>query len=307
MLINKIVIGVSGGPDSMNLLDQLRRNKKFEAIVVHVNYNFREESVKEQELVQEYCHKHGVTLIIHDLDEEAMEDYSYLGNKQSIARAIRYDAYFEACKEFDAKHIFIAQHKDDFIETALMQESRSTEDYLFYGIEELSINNGIMIHRPLIDKWKKDIIEENDLNKIPYLIDKSNLEPIYERNKVRIELKSKTEEEKEEIYLKFMKINESKKQLREDINNIYEKLVESDFDYEVYSQITDEYKKYVIYKWLINNNITRININSDKIEGIKEFLYNKRGDKAFRLMENVFMSIKKGKINIYTNQNGYRK
>lgn len=297
MLINKIVIGVSGGPDSMYLLNELYNKKKFEPIVVHINYNLREESKEEQQFVESYCKERNIKIYSFDLKERDYEEYSYLGNKQSIARQQRFDKYIEVAIENNAKDIFIAQHKDDFIETAIMQENKSN-DYLFYGIQKLSTYKGIRIHRPLLDMWKQDIINKLEEQGIEYRIDKTNSQPIYERNRIRLELSNKSIEEKEELYNRFASINESKKELRDNVDKYYDQLVDSEFDYEIYTNIPNEIKKFVIYKWLINSE-TRINISSDKIDGIIEFLTHKRGDKSFRLMENLFMSVKSSKIIIY--------
>ncbi len=298
MLINKIVIGVSGGPDSMYLLNQLHNNPRLEPIVVHINYKFRSESDEEQEFVTKYCNDRNIKIHVTEVQESDWDKYKYLANKQSMARQLRYDKYFEVASQYNNVTIFIAQHKDDFIETAIMQE-RKSDDYLFYGIEESSLNNGYKIHRPLIEKWKSEIIEEMDSNNLEYRIDKSNFEPIYERNKIRLELSELTIDQKEQIYNKFVKINKDKENLRNEVEKYYNGLKESEFDYNIYVNIPDTHKRYVIYKWLINNE-TRINISSDKLNAIIEFLNNKRGDKAFRLMENVFMSVKSGKIIIYT-------
>ncbi len=298
MLINKIVIGVSGGPDSMYLLNDLYNNRKYEPIVVHINYGLREESKEEEEFVTKYCKEREIKLYVFKVNEENILKYKSLGNKQSIYREFRYDKYFEVAKENNAKDIFIAQHKDDFIETAIMQKQRS-DDYLFYGIERLSSNKGFRVHRPLLEMYKDDILEFMNSNNLEYKIDKSNFEPIYERNKVRLELSNLTRDEKDKIYEDFQKVNVEKEELRNTVDKYYKVLLESDLEYNTYTEIPDEIKNYVLYKLLINNNEQRINISSDKLNGLKEFLANKRGDKSFRLMENLFMAIKNGKIIIY--------
>lgn len=300
MMINKIVIGVSGGPDSIYLLNDLYNNPRFTPIVVHVNYHFRDEANDEQQFVENYCKERSIDIHILDVTKDDLSKYIYLGNKQSIARQLRYDKYISVANEYNTKHIFIAQHKDDFIETAIMQENKSKDDYLFYGIQSLTHYNGLMIHRPLLKMWKQDIIKYLDDNNIEYKIDKSNFEPIYERNKIRLELLNKSIEEKEEIFNRFNLINESKKELRDNIDKYYEELLNSEYDYDTFNNIPSEYKRHVIYKWLINNNVTRINISSDKLDGIVEFLSHKRGDKSYRLMEKVFLSVKNSKIIIYT-------
>ncbi len=299
MLINKIVIGVSGGPDSMYLLNELIKNKRFEPIVVHVNYNFREESNEEQKFVEQFCKDNNVKLNLTNVQESDWDKYKHLGNKQSMARELRYEKYFEAAKENNTKFIFVAHHKDDFIETAIMQEAKSN-DYLYFGIPEETKWNGFIIRRPLLNKWKSELIESLEAENIEYKIDSSNLEPVYERNRIRLELSDKSIEEKEEIYDRFMTINNLKSDLREKVDVHYKELEESEFDWDTFNNIEEEIKRFIVYKWLINHE-TRINISSDKLDGVIEFLSNKRGDKSYRLMENLFMSVKKGKINIYNN------
>ncbi len=299
MLINKIVIGVSGGPDSMYLLNELIKNKRFEPIVVHVNYNFREESNEEQEFVEQFCKVNNVRLYINNVQESDWNKYKHLGNKQSMARELRYDEYFKVAKENNTKHIFVAHHKDDFIETAIMQEAKSG-DYLYFGIPEETRRDEYIIRRPLLNKWKSELIESLEEDNIEYKVDSSNLEPIYERNRVRLELSNKTKEEKEEIYNKFAKMNKEKKTLRKEVDDQFEELKESEFDWDKFNNIPKEVRRFVVYKWLTSHS-SRVNISSDKLDGVVEFLLNKRGDKSYRLMENIFMSVKKGKIIIYNN------
>ena len=71
------------------------------------------------------------------LTEEVKEKYSHISNKQSMARRIRYDFYKQIANELEITKVFLGHHKDDFIETAIMQESRSN-DLPFYGIEKIN-------------------------------------------------------------------------------------------------------------------------------------------------------------------------
>ncbi len=298
MLINKIVIGVSGGPDSMYLLNKLYNDRKYEPIVVHVNYNFREEAKEEQQFVEEFCKERNIKIYSFSVKDSQWKKYEHLSNKQSMAREYRYDKYFEVAKKENTKHIFIAQHKDDFIETAIMQENKSGDDYLFYGIQQECRIDGFVITRPLLNMYKEEILKYMDSNNLEYRIDKSNFEPIYERNRIRIELSKLSWGEKETIWSKFNDINMKKEDLRYRTDIFYDKWVESDFDWEEFQFIHPDVKRHVVYKFLINSD-TRINISSDKIDGIIEFLSNKRGDKNYRLMENVFLGVKNSKIIIY--------
>ncbi len=304
MLRLKVVVGVSGGPDSMLLLTQLIESTKYKPVVVHVNYGFRKESKDDQKLVENYCKENGVKFYSTKVNKKIWDKYSYLHNKQSIARQIRYDLFYEACEKEDVNVIFTGHHKDDFIETAIMQEERSG-DYLFYGISKDSYINGYNVHRPLMDMWKSEILEEVKQRSIPYNVDKTNLEPLYRRNQVRSDLNDLSIPEKDKIFEKYQKINDKNSELIHEVDSTYKKLFDSGLDWNVFNEIKDSIKPFVVYKMLINNK-TRINISSDKIKAIIDFLKNKRGDKGYRLMENLFLTVKKSKIIIYNNnKNNY--
>ncbi|BDU67401.1 MAG: tRNA(Ile)-lysidine synthase [Candidatus Tyloplasma litorale] len=294
---NKIIIGVSGGPDSTYLLTKLHNNNRYEPIAVHVNYHLREESNEDQNSFVEFCKKRNIPYFIKDVNKEDWEKYAYLGNKQSKARQMRYDIFFHIADRFNTKEIFIAHHKDDFIETALMQEKRS-KNLLFYGIKKLSKFSSYRIHRPLLDIYKSEIIEYLNNEKISFRVDKTNFLPIYERNKLRLELSKLSIAEKDAIFDRFQKINEKNHKLEDEIERKYNEWRRIQFDYDFFNRDNFEVKKQLIYKMLILNE-WRINITTDKLEGIIDFLKHKRGDKNYRLMENVFMTVENSKIVIY--------
>lgn len=295
----KSLIALSGGPDSMFLLNKLN-SEGVNLVAVMINYNWREESVQEVEMVTKYCKENGIELIVDSIpkDFNYNEAYPLIKNKQAQARHYRYDKFKEVCLDKNIDTIFVAHHKDDFLETALMQESRSS-DYVFYGIKEHNVIDGINIERPLLNFYKEDIIKYNDELNIPYAIDKSNFKPVYERNRLRIELKDWTKEEKDSKVEYFKSINESKASIRKETEKLLNKWKDDNYSYDYYkNSIPDNLKKYVIYSFLIMAE-QRINISSDKIDGIIDFLKEKKGDKGYRLMENVFLGVRDSIIILY--------
>jgi tRNA(Ile)-lysidine synthase len=133
-----------------------------------------------------------------------------------MAREIRYDFFVEIANKINAETIYIAHHKDDFIETAIMQEKRSSE-LPFYGIETNVKFKGLIIKRPLLKEYKDDILVKLENKKIPFLIDQSNFSNKYERNRIRINLSKKTFKEKKKIYKHFQMINKSNESSRNEI------------------------------------------------------------------------------------------
>ncbi len=292
----KVVAGVSGGPDSMYLLNKLH-TEGYEVIVCHINHGFRKESEEEYEMVKNFCSERNITFEGLSVKKEDWNKYEYLKNKQSMARELRYDFYTEIADKYSTKDIYIGHHKDDFLETAIMQQNRS-DDYLFFGIEDKSLYKGYTLHRPLLDMYKEQIIKYNDENKIPYRIDESNLEPVYDRNRVRIQLNDKTEEEKDILIEQYNTINKSKEEIKLKTMEAYHNWRRSNFSYDFYINIDDEIKRYVIYRFLIKYK-SRINISSDKLDGIIDFLKEKKGDKGYRLTENLRLGVRDSIIVVY--------
>lgn len=292
----RVIAGVSGGPDSMYLLNKLY-NEGYKVIVCHINHGFRKESDEEYEMVKSFCNERNITfegLIVKDTD---WDKYKHLKNKQSMARELRYDFYIELADKYNTKDIYIGHHKDDWLETAIMQQNRSDE-YLYFGIEDKSNYKGYIINRPLLSMYKLGIIKYNDKNNIPYRIDKSNSEPIYDRNKVRISLNNKTEEEKDILIEQYNSINKSKEEIKFKTIESYHEWKRRNFSYDFYINIDEEVKRYVIYRFLIKYK-ERINISSDKIDGIIDFLKEKKGDKGYRLTENLRIGVRNSIIFVY--------
>lgn len=291
---NKIIIGVSGGPDSIYLLNKIFLEKKFIPIVAHVNYHFRKESDDEQIFVEKFCKEKKIDFFVKNVEENDLKMNSYSKNKQSIARKIRYDFYFLLAKKFNTQNIYVAHHKDDFIETAIMQEKRSKEN-LFYGLKQVSYYKNFIINRPLLNMYKSEIISKLIKNKIDYKLDLSNFEGKYERNIIRMKLAEKKISEKENIYKKYISINRLNEEKYNCVIKIFNEFKNNDYDWIYFNKIEESLKKYVVYKWLIDLN-EEIKISMNKIKGIIIFLVNNRGNKFFRIKKNLFIIVKDKKI-----------
>ena len=212
MVINNmktILVAVSGGPDSIYLLNKFRGNKKFNLIVCHINYKKRKSADRDEKIVENFCKNNNIKLETLIVTKEVEEQYIKFPNFQEKARHIRYDFFQKIGKENNTNILYVGHHKDDFIETAIMQERRSN-DYLFYGLKEKNFLKDLTILRPLLNIYKNEILEYLFSNGISFGIDETNNDPKYERNKVRINLSKQSFKEKENIYKHFKTINKSK-------------------------------------------------------------------------------------------------
>ncbi len=183
---DKIVIGVSGGPDSMcllNALESILRNKKlnYYICVAHINHGIRKEADEDEEYVKKYCREKNIECFVKKVDlNKASKD-----NKKGLeemGREIRYQFFNEILKKVNANKIATAHTKNDNVETVLMNFIRGTGISGLRGIEPL--RDGIYI-RPLIECNRNEIENYCKSEGLNPKIDKTNLENVYTRNKIR--------------------------------------------------------------------------------------------------------------------------
>lgn len=176
-LNGKVVIGVSGGADSMCLLYLLHRSD-IETVVVHCNYQMRgKSSDQDQQLVEKICGLWGFDCVSLRLNPREAEG----GNFQSWARDERYRIFREIKEKENATLILTAHHEDDQIETILQKMLRGSGIGSWKGMDLLDDD----LFRPLLQVSKSEIMEfVQDFN-IPYRIDSSNEESTYARNFIR--------------------------------------------------------------------------------------------------------------------------
>lgn len=180
---DKIVVAVSGGPDSMCLLHillSLREEYNLELNVAHINHMIRENAIIDEEYVKAFCEENNVKLFVKKADVLSISKENRIGTEEA-GRKVRYEFFNEVKEMTSSNKIAIAHNKNDKVETVLLNLIRGTGPYGLIGIEP---KNGIYI-RPLLEIERKDIEEYCKINNINPRIDESNLQNIYNRNKIR--------------------------------------------------------------------------------------------------------------------------
>ena len=201
---DRIVVGCSGGPDSMALLDMLLkiRNKYHLFIVVAtVNYNVRDESIDEFNYVKKYCEEHDLVF-----ESKSVSNYSN-ENFEFEARVIRYRFFKELVKKYNLNYIMVAHHSDDLIETIMMKIVRGSNLKGYSGFKKIVDFKDFKIVRPLIGFTKNELIKYCDNNNIKYYVDSSNNNTEYTRNRFRKVLLPFFKEENNEVHKKFLKFS----------------------------------------------------------------------------------------------------
>ena len=181
---DSIVIGVSGGPDSiclLHVLNELKKEMNFNIYVAHINHMIREEADLETEYVKGFCNKIGVECFIKRIDVIKIATELKKGTEET-GRQIRYEFFNEILEKTNSNKIATAHNNNDKVETILMNILRGSGTSGLKGIEAIRDEKFI---RPLIETSREEIEEYCETNKLNPKTDKSNNENIYTRNKVR--------------------------------------------------------------------------------------------------------------------------
>lgn len=188
------IVGVSGGVDSMALLDMLYK-KHYQIVVCHVNYHFRHDSNIDQQLVEQYCKQRKIPCYVKEVSKVEYTKENF----QVQAREIRYTFYQEIGTLYHTSEILLAHHQDDVIETIYMQIQRNnTKGYL--GIQAISEIKEMVIHRPLLHMNKEQLYQYCNTSSVKYHEDYTNFEAEFTRDYVRnIVLPTFTDKQKQAL------------------------------------------------------------------------------------------------------------
>jgi tRNA(Ile)-lysidine synthase len=175
---SKVIIAVSGGIDSMVLLDLFRKSN-YAIMVAHCNFNLRgNDSIADEQLVATYCKNHQIKFISKSFDIESS------ASTQVTARNLRYDWFNSLLSSENFDCIATAHHADDQLETILMNLVKGTG---VNGLKGISVVNTNLI-RPLLFTNKNNISAYAEEQNIHYREDVSNQSDKYLRNKYRLNI-----------------------------------------------------------------------------------------------------------------------
>lgn len=234
---DKIVLGLSGGPDSVflaHVLEYLKKSFKekynisYSMIICHINHMIREEAGEDEELAKVYAKKYEWEFYSLHSDVQALAKENKI-SEEECGRNVRYEFFNKILEEKGGTKIAVAHNAGDNAETVLHNFMRGAG---LNGLCGISIKNGNII-RPILNIKKDEIIEYLNENRIEYNIDRTNKELIYTRNKIRNDLIPKIE-------------NEYNPNIIDTINRMAEKISE-DLEF-IESVAKEEYTKIVLSK-----------------------------------------------------------
>jgi tRNA(Ile)-lysidine synthase len=182
---DNIVVGVSGGPDSVALLcllNSLKKELKLSLHIAHLDHMLRKDSYKDKEFVQGLSARLTIPITCAQIN---VRQLAKKGSLEEIARNVRLGFLFKVAKDIKAKKIALGHNLDDQAETVLMRILRGAGLYGLAGILPKRDIAGFTIIRPLIEVKRKEIEVFLKRKSLKARIDTSNTKDIYFRNRIR--------------------------------------------------------------------------------------------------------------------------
>ncbi|SFF20334.1 tRNA lysidine(34) synthetase TilS [Sunxiuqinia elliptica] len=177
---DRLVLAVSGGCDSMVMLD-LFRQMEHDFVVAHCNFKLRgAESDGDETFLRDYCGEHGIELFVQTFEtrEFAVQEGISI---EMAARELRYQWFYELLDSLQYNYLLTAHHQDDLVETMLINLSRGTG---IRGLSGIHPRKGRLV-RPLLFASRNDLVAYANEKQVPYREDSSNKEFIHQRNLIR--------------------------------------------------------------------------------------------------------------------------
>ncbi len=316
---DKVVIGVSGGPDSMCLLDilyGLKQTIQIQIIVAHVNHQIRAQAQEETKYVQEFCKSKNIPCFVKYADVQMIAKQQKKGTEE-IGRIIRYEYFEEIAAKTNACKIATAHNANDNSETVLMNILRGSAIAGLKGIEmtRKSANNPRITYiRPILTLKREEIEQYCQKNNLNPKIDKTNLENIYTRNKIRNELIPYLQKEfNPNMIQNLNRLSDLAKEEEQYFSKIVKKEYETLKMGENEKEIILDLKAFNLLPKVIKTRLLLYTINKAigttqgiekiNIEDILKLCSNNIGNKYLTPNKNIKILIKKGKIFFITKAN----
>lgn len=291
---DRIVLGFSGGPDSVFLLEMFLKLKsyyEFDIVLAHVNHLLRgEDAFIDEEFCKNIGKKYNLPIYVRRIDINKKSKEENIGLEEA-GRKGRYDFFHEIMEKENCNKIALAHNLDDQIETFLFRMIRGTS---LLGLE--GINSRDLYIRPINDLYKSEIMEYLNSNNIDYRLDLTNFENEYTRNSIRLDLIPFIEERYNPKFKE--KISILIKEVR-DINHIlkvnWKEYTEENTNFLSIEKIGEE-NEYIQRK-ILNNYLSSfsIEVTREKLMGSLKIL-NTSGSKEMNLGKNYILKKEYNKI-----------
>ena len=229
---DRVLVALSGGSDSallLRVLCILSKKLGFTVAAAHVNHKLRKTADRDEEFSKNLCTELGVEYYVKRADVKALAKAAKMGEEQ-YARELRYD-FFASCG-YDK--IATAHNKNDVAETLLFNFMRGSSTK---GLSGIPYKRGNII-RPILDLKKSEILEYSHKMGYTYVTDETNLEPVYSRNKIRLNMIPLIEEEFNPAFVDVVTANA--KHIKEDsdfLDSLAKKAYKGEVTYDMLKEL----------------------------------------------------------------------
>ena len=303
---DSIVVGFSGGPDSLCLLHillKLREEYNLSICAAHINHLIRgEEAKRDEDFARKFCETNNIKFFLKREDVNSLAKKMKMSSEEA-GRKVRYEFFNEVSSKVSGNKIALAHNLNDNGETIIMRILRGTS---LSGLSGIAPKRDTII-RPLIDCSRKEIenyCTENNLNPV---IDSTNLEEVYTRNKIRLNIIPYIENNFNKNILKNLHYNSNIVRDEENLINFYSEkevlniTVENGYNIERFNNLHIAMKRRVLRN-IIKEKIGNLNgIEYKHIESIINFLKSPKSGKKIDIKKGLVLTIDYDVFNISLN------
>lgn len=272
---DKLVVALSGGADSVALL-RILLSLGYDCVAAHCNFHLRAaESDRDEDFVRKLCAGLSVPLeVVHFQTSDYARENSL--SIEMAARELRYGWFDEIRKKYGASCIAVAHHRDDSVETFLLNLSRGTG---INGLKGIMPKNGFIV-RPLLEAGRDDILEYLRQIGQDYVTDSTNLEDIYTRNKIRLDIiplfKQINPSFCESVFETAQRLADVAAIYRQAMNSSIERVMVSLYGMSIEKLLCEVSPQAVLYEWL-----SPLGFNSSQIKDVMRSLKSTSGKMFF--------------------------
>ena len=288
-LSKPVVVGVSGGADSLCLLSLLC-NAGCRVVAAHLNHRLRPEAEADVEHSRSIAERLGVAFITQAVDVAAFAKEQGLSIEEA-ARKCRYQFLFRTARAGNAEGVAVAHTADDQVETVLMHLIRGAGLSGLKGITPRTLlpefDDTIPLIRPILHLWRKDTEEYCRSNNLDYVVDASNTDQAFFRNRLRHslipELETYNPQVKNALLHMSLSLQDDFAILKDLINQTWEDLLIEEgagyvcFDFSAMKKIPSGMKRNVLKQAMQNLRPGLRNIGHDVLELAVRFIEQKVG------------------------------
>ena len=223
-----LVVASSAGPDSMALAEMLNSQKEkhgYQLMLAHFDHQLRDDSFTETELLEKYCHQHGIKFF----NKKWAKELQPIQGIEAAARIARYDFLTKVVKEINADYLLTAHHGDDLLENILLKLIRSGNPEEMNSLQEVGKMNGVPLLRPLLSYSKKELLEYDKAHQLNFIEDSTNQEDSTIRNRLRHHIVPFLKAENPDLLENALRYSHEMSRFKELADNNFQKITPQKF------------------------------------------------------------------------------